>query len=154
MGCGEYLGHQGACRPDHRETCVLSSPLPPTLLDGRGDPNTARAPPPLTRPPPSPKIRRPQSSVQTYCLNSAPGRSWFPAGRVCLGDRNAWAGPTLRQTPAGGGRGVEQKWGSLREVIMPHWRSSAWNQLFREQQMNSVMIKMPVDAALSPALLP
>lgn len=41
LGCGEYLGHKGACRPDHRETCVLGSPLPPTLLDGRGDPNTA-----------------------------------------------------------------------------------------------------------------
>lgn len=41
LGCGEYLGHQGACRPDHRETCVLGSPLPPTLLDRRGDPNAA-----------------------------------------------------------------------------------------------------------------
>lgn len=56
----------------------------------------------------------------------------------------------LRQTPARGGRGLEQKWGPPGEVLRPHWRSSAWSHFFREEQVNSVMIKMPVDAA--PAL--
>lgn len=41
LGCGEYLGHQGACRPDHRETCVHSLSLPPALPDRHADPNTA-----------------------------------------------------------------------------------------------------------------
>lgn len=41
LGCGEYLGHQGACRPDHRETCVRSPSLPLALPDRQADPNTA-----------------------------------------------------------------------------------------------------------------
>lgn len=40
LGCGEYLGHQGASGPDHREPCVLSVPLPPAGSDSPGDPNT------------------------------------------------------------------------------------------------------------------
>lgn len=41
LGCGEYLGHQGAYRPDHRETYVRSPSLPPALPDRHADPNTA-----------------------------------------------------------------------------------------------------------------
>lgn len=44
---------------------------------------------------PSPSIRRPESSVQIHAIS----RSQFPAGRVCLGDQNAWAGLALQQTP-------------------------------------------------------
>lgn len=63
MGCGEYLGHQGACRPDHRETYVLSPLLPLALTDRRADPDYNLRPSLLDSPQPQSQEARIPSQI-------------------------------------------------------------------------------------------